>query len=255
MTYEQSSVGVQATTTPPRFQFGLSSLLAVVALCAVVMAAAKALGPEIVLGFSGLAWSCGFVLLLALALIPFDSAISRQSDWKVFVFSAILFCGLEFAFSLFDFQVNQPQRYCSPFNGEWLLRAAVSATAAPLAAIFLLIPAILHPESRASAPKDRAYYPRLVKVWRGMGLLHVRLILMIGVLLVVGYYAATEIQVLRSAEWSYCRTAVPGPRVWISCHLLWGVLWLADSASRPNRGMMKVAVGYLCIVGVFLLLF
>jgi len=242
-------------TNPPRFQFRLSSLLAVVTLCAIVLAAAKTLGFGLFLGFSGLVWSCGFVLLLALALIPFDSAISRLSDWNSFVFTAILFCGLDFAFLLFDAAVNHPHRFYAHFNREWLVEAAARAAwAAPLAAIFLLIPVILHLESRESGPKDRAYYPRLVNVWRGLGLLHVRLILMIGVLLVVAYYAATEIQVW-SAEWSFSRTTFPGPRVWISCHLLWGLLWLADCASRPDRGMMKVAIGYLCIVVVFLLLF
>ena len=238
-------------TTPTRFQFRLSSLLAVVTLCAVALAAAKTLGFELFLGLSGLAWSCGFVLLLALSLIPLDSAVSHPNNWIVFVFTAVLFCGLDFAFLLFDAAVNQPHRFYAQFSTEWLVRAvAGSAFASPLAAIFLLIPAILHLESRASGPKYCAYYPRLVNVWRGLGLLHVRLILMIGVLLVVGYYAATEIQV-RSV---HRHNSLP-LRVWISCHLLWGFLWLADCALRPDRGMMKVAIGYLCIVIVFLLLF
>ena len=127
---------------PPRFQFRLSSLLAVVTLCAVVLAAAKTLGFGLFLGFSGLAWSCGFVLLLALALIPLDSAVSRLRDWKVFVFTAILFCGLDFAFSLFDAAVNQPHRYYSRFNDRMAYTGGGggSAFAAPLAAIFLLSP-------------------------------------------------------------------------------------------------------------------
>ncbi len=79
------------TQMTTRFQFSLSSLLAFVTLCAVALAAAKTLGLELFLGFSGLAYSCGFVLLLALALIPLDSAVSRLRDWKLFVFIAILF--------------------------------------------------------------------------------------------------------------------------------------------------------------------
>ncbi len=238
-------------TNPARFQFSLSNLLAFVTLCALLLAAAKTLGWGFFHGFSGLAWSCGFVLLLALALVPLDWATLRLPYWKSFIFTAILFCGLDFAFLLFDAAINQPRHYSAQ---EWLAQvAAASAFAAPLAPIFLLIPVILHLEPRTSGPKDRAYYPRLANVWRGLRLLKVRLILMVGGLLVVGYYAATEIEIL-SAHRHESLNWFP-PRVWISCHLLWGLLWLADCESRPDCGMMKVAIGYLGIVIVFLLLF
>jgi hypothetical protein len=242
-------------TNPPRFQFSLGSLLAVVTLCAVIMAAVKTLGLELVLGFSGLASSCGFVLLLALALVPFDSAISRLHDWKLFVFTAILFYGLDFAFGLFDAAVNQPHpEYIDggQITNAWVLRAvAGSAAAAPLPAIFLLIPVAFNFESPRGRRWGHAYYPQLANVRRGLRLLHVRLILMIGGLLVVGYYAATVIEVSSKR----CGIVCPPERVWISCHLLWGVLWLADCASRPNRDIVKVAIGYLCITALFLLLF
>jgi len=50
-----------------------------VTLCAVVLSAISTLGLEIVAGCSGLAWSCGFVLLLALLLIPFEAAMCLGS--------------------------------------------------------------------------------------------------------------------------------------------------------------------------------
>jgi hypothetical protein len=186
-------------TNPPRFQYNLSSLLAFVTLCAVALAAAKTLGWELFLGCSGLAYSCGFVLLLALALIPLDPAVSRLSGWKLFVFSAILFYGLDFAFALFDAAVNQPHPFYDDggkITNAWLLRSmAWAAATVPLPTIFLLTPIVLHLESRAIGPRDCAYYPQLANVWRGLRLFHVRLILMIGVLLLVGYYAATVIKV------------------------------------------------------------
>jgi len=64
---------------PTRFQYSLGTLLAVVTLCAVVLSAISTLGLEIVAGCSGLAWSCGFVLLLALLLIPFEAAVCLGS--------------------------------------------------------------------------------------------------------------------------------------------------------------------------------
>ncbi|MGO9113588.1 MAG: hypothetical protein ACLP9L_30520 [Thermoguttaceae bacterium] len=114
----------------------------------------------------------------------------------------------------------------------------------------MLIPVAFNFESPKGRLRGHAYYPQLANVWRGLRLIHVRLILMIGGLLVVGYYAATVIEVSSIR----CGTVFPPERVWISCHLLWGVVWLADCASRPNRDMVKVAIGYLCIAALFLLL-
>lgn len=244
-------------TNPTRFQFGLRTLFGIVTLCAVVLGVGKALGLEVVLGLSGLAWSCGFVLLLALALVPLDRAVSRLGNWASFVFASLLFCGIAFAFLLLDAAVNQPHLFYlndRQVRYEWLARALVSAaTALPLTAVVTLLPVVIHMESRTSHPRDRAYYPRLANVWRGLGLLRVRLILIVGSVLVLGYYAGTIMEV-QSAQ-RVCGIVWPPPRVWISCHLLWGLLWLADCTSRPNRGMVKVAVGYLCIAVLFLLLF
>ena len=135
---------------------------------------------------------------------------------------------------------------------EWLTRAVVGSTVTTaLTAILLLPPVAFNFESPKARLRGHAYYPQLGNIRRGLRLLHVRLILMIGGLLVVGYYTVTVIQVSWPQQSGYM-LCLP-PRVWISCHLLWGLLWLADCASRPNRDMVKVAIGYLCIVALFLL--
>jgi len=180
-------------TTPTRFQFSLRTLFVVMTLWAVALATVSTLGLKLVLGCSGLAFSCGFVLLLALLLIPLDSAVSRREGWTSFVFTALLFCGLALAFCFFDAAINQPHPYYlnsgQQVTNAWLVRAVVdSAVATPLPAFILLLPVAFHLESRTNDPRDRAYYPRLMNVWRGLGLLRVRLILIIGGLLVFGYY-------------------------------------------------------------------
>jgi hypothetical protein len=241
----------------PRFQFGLGTLLTVVTLCALAMAVISTLGPKIILGCAGLVYSFALVLVLALLLIPLDPVVSRLRDGALFVFTSILLYGLAFAFCLFDATINQPHpEYVlnSQVTDAWLIRAVMgSALSALLTATLMLLPVAYHFESRKGGPRDWAYYPRLVNVWRGLRLPRVRLILIIGGLLVFGYYAETVITVQSSRRahglvW-------PAPPVMIACHLLWGLLWLADGASRPQRGMAKVAIGYLCIAIVLLLLF
>jgi len=242
-------------TDPPRFQFSLRTLLTVVTLCAVALGAVKAIGPGLALEFSGLAWSFIFVLLLALTIVPFDRAISRLDGWKLFFVTGILFCCLNSVFFLFDAVINQPHYvvvWGHEKDIEWLTRAVVGSTVTTaLTAILLLPPVAFNFESPKARLRGHAYYPQLGNIRRGLRLLHVRLILMIGGLLVVGYYTVTVIQVSWPQQSGYM-LCLP-PRVWISCHLLWGLLWLADCASRPNRDMVKVAIGYLCIVALFLL--
>ena len=83
-------------------------------------------------------------------------------------------------------------------------------------------------------------------------LFHVRLILIIGGALIVGYYGMTVVEV-----WSSCqRPSVaygPPKRVFVVCNLLWGLLWLADCASRPRCGTITAAVGYVCLALLILL--
>jgi hypothetical protein len=232
-------------TNPPRFQFSLRTVLAVVTLCAVVLAAVKTLGMKLVLGFSGLGLSCGFVLLLALALIPLDRAMSRLSYLASAIFTPFLYGALGFAFFIFGEAIDQPHPDYA--EGNWLTRGAVGGISFMfLAAMGMLILVTIDAAVQGSRTADGAYYPRLANLWRGLNLLHVRLILIIGGTLIVGYYAMTVVEVWSSAQrpsgWQW-----PPKRVFLACHFLWGLLWLADCASRPRLGTMTAAIGYLLL--------
>jgi hypothetical protein len=174
----------------------------------------------------------------------------------VLLFTFVLFCFLGFVFPLLDAAINQPHpSYIDgpTLTNAWLGRAmAGAAIIAPITAMVLLLPVAAHLESRSGGSTDRAYYPQLANIWRKLGLVRVRVILLIGGLLVFAYYAATTIHV--QAAQKVCGMVFPESRVWLSCQVLWGVLWLADCASRPNRGMLKVAIAYLCIAVVLVAL-
>ena len=225
-----------------RFQFSLRSLLMVVTLCAVALSAVKTLGLEIALGFSGLGLSCVFVLLLAFLV---NSAVSHLPHLASFIFTPILYGGLAFAFFVFGETIDQPHPDYA--EGNWLTRGATSGIAFFLfAAVAMLIVVAIDAAVQRGRPRDCAYYPRLSQLSRGLDCLHVRLILIIGGTLIVGYYAMTVVEVWSSAQrpsgWQW-----PPKRVFLACHFLWGLLWLADCASRPRRGTMVAAIGYLLL--------
>jgi hypothetical protein len=74
----------------------------------------------------------------------------------------------------------------------------------------------------------------------------VRLILIIGGLLVVGWYAGSVVAVW-SAYQSPGGLVWPPKRVFAICQCVWGLLWVADCTSRPHRGTIVAAIGYLCM--------
>ena len=103
---------------PPRFQFSLRSLLMVVTLCAVVSAAAKTLGLELVLGFSGLG---AFLRVRPSAGLGPDSARLRTISHAVLasvIFMPILYGGLTFIFFIFGEAIDQPHPDYA--EGNWL---------------------------------------------------------------------------------------------------------------------------------------
>jgi hypothetical protein len=232
-----------------RFQFSLRTLFGVVTLTAIALAVTKTLGLEIVLGFSGLAWSCGFVILLDFAMTPLEKAMSQLPYWTAFLLVPILYGCLTLAFSLFGEVIDQPLPWYVD-GGTWLPRGVADSLQFELIVLVMtgvLIAVTIDAAVQSSRPRDRAYYPLLPNVWRGLGSLHVRLILIVGGLIVAGRYADTVI-----AVWSASQGAGglvwPPKRVFDACRLLWGLLWLADCASRPNRGTMAAAIGYLLMM-------
>jgi hypothetical protein len=226
------------------YQFSLRSLLIFVTLFAVALALVTTFGIELISGFSGLVLSGVLVLLLALALVPIDWAISRLPYWTTFILTPALYGGLVFAFYVFGEAIDQPHpdfldgsnwlTHGMASGGQWILPI--------MAGMFFLIS--IDAAMQKSRPRDRQYYPRLLSVWRGLPSLSVRWILMIGGLLIVGNYADSVIAVF-SAHQGPGGWVWPPKRVFAACHFLWGLMWVADGASRPSRGTMVAAIGYL----------
>jgi hypothetical protein len=232
------------------YQYSLWALLAAVTIIAVILSIITSFGLDLVAGFSGLAISCVFVLLLALALVPLDWMVSRLPYWTSLILAPILYGVFAVVFSIFGEAIDQPHPIFA--NGsDWLTRGAVyGGQFFPFVVIAIAILVAVDGAVQGSRPRDGAYYPRLGNVGRGLGLLHVRLILIIGGLFIVGYYAPTVIEVY-SAHQGSMGLVWPPKRVFAVCQLLWGLLWLADSEMRPKYGTMTAAVGYLCITLLF----
>lgn len=228
------------------YQFSLRSLLIFVTLFACALALVTTLGIELISGFSGLLLSCVLVLLLALALVPIDWVISRLPYWTTFILTPTLYGGLAFAFYVFGEAIDQPHpayldgsnwlTHGTAFGGQLILPI--------MAGMFVLV--AIDAALQRNRPRDGAYYPRLRRVWHGLGSLRVRWILIIGGLLVVGSYTDSVISIW-SAHHSPGGWVWPPKRVFAACHFLWGLIWVADCASRPNRGTMVAAIGYLCM--------
>jgi hypothetical protein len=234
-----------------RFQFGLGSVMIGVTLIAVILSAGKTLGWEFLPGFSSLAWSIAFTLLLVLALSPLDKCLSRLPYWTSFILTPILYAILNFTFFLFGETIDQPHPVYLD-GSTWLGRAVANGLQlTPFVVIATFIIMVIDCAMQRSRPRDGAYYPRLANIGRGLGSVRVRLILTIGLLLVVGCYAPSVIEVWR-ANHSPGGWVWPPKRVYVASHFLWSLLWLADCQSRPNRGTMAAAIGYLAMT--FLLL-
>jgi hypothetical protein len=237
--------------SPNRFQFGLGAVMIGVTLFAVILSAAKTLGWNFLPGFSGLAWSIAFTLLLAWVLMPLDQFLSRLPYWTSFIVAPILYAILNFVFFLFGEAIDQP--HPAYLDGStWLDHAVANGLQfTPYVVIATFIIMAIDCAVQRSRPRNGAYYPRLSSVWLGLGSVRVRLVLTIGLLLVIGYYSPSVIEVWRAHQspggWVW-----PPKRVYAACHFLWSLLWIADCQSRPNRGTMAAAIG--CLVMTYLLL-
>jgi hypothetical protein len=236
---------------PKRFQFSLRTLMAVTTLCAVGLALLTTLGMDVLLAFCGLIFSCGFVLLLALALVPVDRLVARMPYLVSLILTPVLYCALAFAFFLFGEAIDQPHPEYA--EGNWVTHGVLQFLKfAPLIAAVMLVLVVLDASAQISRPKDRVYYPQIVRLCHGIHSLSVRLVLIVGISIVVGYYGDTVIAVW-SAEQVASGCVWPPKRVFVACHLLWGLLWLLDCTSRPYGGTIGAAIGFLCIA-LFLLM-
>jgi hypothetical protein len=167
--------------------------------------------------------------------------------WISFVFFPILYGGLFLAFFLFGEAIDQP--HPAYFDGStWLTRGVSEFLKLDMVAVVagMLLTIVVDAVAQRNRPRDHRYYPQLLNIWRGRRLLHVRLILIFGGLLIVGGYA-DSVAAVWGAQQGPHGLIWPPRRVFEACYMLWGMLWVADCASRPNGRTMAAAIGYLCL--------
>lgn len=229
--------------------FTRRSLLELTGFVAIILVTAFALGHELVLELSGFFLSCGFVVLIAFALIPVDRVNSKFPSSAILIFTPILYSILILAFFLFGEVIDQPHPIY--LQGNWITVALSNfLPVLPLMFIAILILVALDAVLQQSHPRDVAYYPRMSQLRGVVSRTECRLTLAIGVLLVLGYYTLTSIDVWEARQRP--ATIWPPKRVFVACNFLWGFLWLADCLARPKKGTIAAAIGFLVLVFVFL---
>jgi hypothetical protein len=236
-----------------RLQFSLRSVFVLISLCAIVLALAKALGVELLLGFSGFFLSCGFVLLLVYAMTPFHRLVVHSLFSSALVFIPVLYCTLATIFFLFGEAIDQP--HPAFLIGNWVTAALDNFwPVLPIVGIATVILVALDGVVQQSRPRDVAYYPRFSNLRTALARFELRLPLVIGLMLVFAYYAFTVVEVWHNQQYPG-ELYWPPKRVFLTCLFLWEVLWLADCLSRPRHGTIVAAIGYLCFTFFFLLPF
>lgn len=239
-------------TTSRRSQFTLRTLLAFVALCAVLMGVIKTIGIDIALGFCGFVFSGALVVVLLLVTHPLDRVLSRHKYSTVPVSIPIVYAALGFIFYVFGGVIDQPHPTYA--QGTWLTyRIEEAEQVAPLSAVVALVFVLVDRMIQPTRPRDGAYYPRLGHLWRGLSSVETRLMLIVGISLVAAYYTLTVIEVWSSQQ-TRCGLIWPPERVFVSCHLLWGVLWITDCTNRPRGGTMVAASLFIVFALVLCLL-
>jgi hypothetical protein len=94
--------------------------------------------------------------------------------------------------------------------------------------------------------------PRIVNLWRNLRMLRVRLLLYIGIWVLMLYNAFSVLMIrnLTREHYGYAPDLL-FPSVFIMCNLMWSLLWVADCSTRPDRGTVVAAGGFLCITTAF----
>jgi hypothetical protein len=154
---------------------------------------------------------------------------------------------LTFAFHVLGGAIDQPHpRYV---KGNWLSHRLEQSPGVALSFAILmaiLVPLDLRLQSVYSpgTPKDLAFGPRLFQLRSWITKYPARFIVIVGFVLLAGYYTSTVLEVWR-AKIRAGGLVWPGEQVFVSCLWAWGILWVADCTARPHRGTLAAAAGYL----------
>jgi hypothetical protein len=222
-------------------------------LCAIGAHVAYSLGDILLHNYSGLAFASLLVFIILLIMIPFDHFISKLPYRASFIYVPILYWAIFFAFGIYAEAVDRPSPILDNIHNlveKGLPKYSWSLPLAGSLAMFLLV--FLVAAEHKFHPKDNAFYPRIVNLWRNLRMLRVRLLLYIGiwVLLLYNAFSVLMIRNLTREHYGYAPDLL-FPSVFIMCNLMWSLLWVADCSTRPDRGTVVATGGFLCLITAF----
>ena len=198
-------------------------------------------------GLAGLAHSSA-ILLLAMAFTSALDRVCKNIPWRASLFvQPVLYFGLTTGLYIFAGAVDQPHPAYAV--GGWLSRRVNESLSwgglfAALMSVIVLLDAKGQCTSCDSREKDGRYYPRFRGVLRSFSVPRARVVLLIGLSSLFGYYALTAIRLYEigsypgGIDW-------PPERVFFVCMVGWGILWVADCMSRPRPTTLLAAIGFL----------
>ena len=231
-------------------QFSLRTFLGYSILAALLIATVHLLDADFGMDLWRLGAAWLLVTALCLALYPVDAFLKRQNGFVSLSFCAVFYGALSLGFYLFGEAIERPYKFQD--QGYWLVEDFrqnwTSLVWVPSA---ILVTLLTDWAVQTNRPPDTAYYPRLWAVFADLGRRRTRLVLLVGMAVLLFYWGDTYAAICKAA---YIRgvSVWPPKRTYVVCHAIWGMLWLADTLSRPRRGTLTATIGYLMIVFMML---
>ncbi len=229
---------------PVRISVVIIALLAVVSVTALQLWRYAELRD--IARFAGFLFACLAVAVGVWAISPLKALLLRLTPWKACVLAPFVLGTACMLFSVFGELADQP--YLRHLESYRLRHAADEALRSGCllgvtSVFFVLLDFMRQPSVR----RDVIYFPTYRSVMTSLRTPAGRLLLVLGVSIVCVYYGLT---VARQAhDEHFGGFAWPPKRVFLSCMLLWGVLWVVDCWARPHKGTIVAAVGFLAVFG------
>ena len=168
----------------------------------------------------------------------------------LFIIPTFYFC-ITFAFYFLGETIEQP--HPTYVRGNWITHNLAPAFAISIVTAIIILALIPFDYAfQSERPPDVAFYPKYSSLFTNTAHTPARLMAIVGLGAVLGYYSTTVIEVWSNEQfpggWVW-----PPKRVFVTCNLIWAVFWIADCVYRPNRGTMVAAIGYVLITLIFIL--
>ena len=228
-----------------RRQFTIRSLCVCIAAASFTFAVYAALRDDRESGATGFILSVGLVVCVMYGLSLVDAVAQRVPRAAILLYAPLLHVGVAYTFYMFGELIDQP--HPSYGNLAWPTVATANMVGDALligTAVFILIAADL--AIRGSLSQEQAYFPRPANLISACARRCVRMWLFAGAIMVFAYYASTMMYIARSE--ALLGTIWPPRRIFVTCLALWGWLWCVDAWTRPKKGTIVAAVGFLVFV-------